>query len=138
MSRKIKSLFAYQQNLHMWYFARFGTISTIWKTWKTPIEQCFSFTKGNTPPWVFFTFFKLHKWYQITQRITYTTFCRFLFHGEKLEYCEKLGVLESHVKSRPWKSVIQWSSVLEKCRGLPFIVKLEPFFYKNFSKLLKM
>ena len=29
------------------------------------------FTKINTPPWVFFTFFKLHKWYQIAQRITY-------------------------------------------------------------------
>ena len=24
----------------------------------------------NTPPWVFFTFFKLCKWYQIAQRIT--------------------------------------------------------------------
>ena len=23
-----------------------------------------NFTKRNTPPWVFFTFFKLHKWYQ--------------------------------------------------------------------------
>ena len=30
-----------------------------------------NFTKINTPPWVFFTFFKLHKWYQIAQRITY-------------------------------------------------------------------
>ena len=28
-------------------------------------------TKSNTPPWVFFTFFKLYKWYQIAQRITY-------------------------------------------------------------------
>ena len=26
-----------------------------------------NFTKSNTPPWVFFTFFKLHKWYQILQ-----------------------------------------------------------------------
>ena len=25
----------------------------------------------NTPPWVFFTFLKLYKWYQIAQRITY-------------------------------------------------------------------
>ena len=25
---------------------------------------------SNTPPCVFFTFFKLHKWYQITQNIT--------------------------------------------------------------------
>ena len=30
------------------------------------------FTKSNTPPWVFFTFFKLYKWYQIVQRITFT------------------------------------------------------------------
>ena len=27
--------------------------------------------KSNTPPWVFFTFFKLYKWYQIAQRTTY-------------------------------------------------------------------
>ena len=30
-------------------------------------------TKSNTPLWVFFTFFKLHKWYQVAQRITYFT-----------------------------------------------------------------
>ena len=29
-----------------------------------------NFTKINTPPWVFFTFLKLYKWYQIAQRIT--------------------------------------------------------------------
>ena len=29
-----------------------------------------NFTKIITPPWVFFTFFKLCKWYQIAQRIT--------------------------------------------------------------------
>ena len=28
------------------------------------------FTKSNTPPWVFFTFFKVYKWYQIAQNIT--------------------------------------------------------------------
>ena len=27
------------------------------KTWKTPMEECF--TKSNIPPWVFFMFFKL-------------------------------------------------------------------------------
>ena len=32
-----------------------------------------NFTKSNTPPWLFFTFFKLYKWYQIAQRITYMT-----------------------------------------------------------------
>ena len=29
----------------------------------------------NTPPWVFFTFFKLYKWYQIAQRITIIFIC---------------------------------------------------------------
>ena len=28
-------------------------------------------TKMNTPPWMFFTFLKLNKWYQIAQRTTY-------------------------------------------------------------------
>ena len=36
-------------------------------------EVC-SFTKCNTPPWVFFTFFKLYKWYQVSQSITYEYF----------------------------------------------------------------
>ena len=31
-----------------------------------------NFAKINTPPWVFFTFLKLYKWYQIAQRITST------------------------------------------------------------------
>ena len=26
-----------------------------------------SFTKSITPPWVFFTYFKMYKWYQIVQ-----------------------------------------------------------------------
>ena len=30
-----------------------------------------NFTKINTPAWVFFTFFKLYKWYQIAQRIIF-------------------------------------------------------------------
>ena len=33
-------------------------------------EVC-NFTKSNTPTWVIFTFFKLHKGYQIVQSITY-------------------------------------------------------------------
>ena len=28
-----------------------------------------NFTESDTHPWVFFTFFKLYKWYQITQHI---------------------------------------------------------------------
>ena len=32
-----------------------------------------NFTKINTSPWMFFTFFKLYKGYQIAQRVTYIT-----------------------------------------------------------------
>ena len=30
-----------------------------------------NFTKSNTPPWLFFMFLKLYKWYQIAQHISY-------------------------------------------------------------------
>ena len=30
-----------------------------------------NFTESNTPPWLFFTFFELHKWYQIAQHTKY-------------------------------------------------------------------
>ena len=32
--------------------------------------QACNFPKSDTPPWVFFTFFKLYKWYQIAQNMT--------------------------------------------------------------------
>ena len=37
------------------------------------LENCY-FEESNTSPWVFFMFFKLHKWYQITQSVSYTNF----------------------------------------------------------------
>ena len=33
--------------------------------------SAWNFTKSNTPPWVFFTFFKSYTWYQIVQSLTY-------------------------------------------------------------------
>ena len=54
-------------------FAQFRTICTVLKMWKTPMEGCYilacNLTKSNAPPWVFFTFLKLYKWYHIVQRI---------------------------------------------------------------------
>ena len=37
---------------------------------KLQVLAC-NFTKKNTPPWVFFMFFKLYKWYEVEQRTTY-------------------------------------------------------------------
>ena len=36
---------------------------------KLQAKTC-NFAKSNTPSWVFFTFFKLCKWYEITQNIS--------------------------------------------------------------------
>ena len=32
------------------------------------------FTKSNTRPWVFFSFFKLYNWYQIAQSLSFLMF----------------------------------------------------------------
>ena len=42
----------------------------VWFLVKLQASAC-NFTKSNTPPWVFFTFSKLCKWYEIAQSITY-------------------------------------------------------------------
>ena len=40
-------------------------------SWRSvTFSKACNFTKSKTPPWVFSTFFKMYKWYQITQRIT--------------------------------------------------------------------
>ena len=44
-----------------------------------------SVTKSNTPPWVFFTFFKLYEWYQIAQSTTYSPSLFFI----KLHYLSR-------------------------------------------------
>ena len=43
-------------------------------------SQVADFTKSNNHPWVFFTFLKLYKWYQIAQRTKYIP--RKMFIGE--------------------------------------------------------
>ena len=55
---------------------RFGIICAIWKNVKNThggisllVQFKAYFTKSYTPPWVLFTFLKLHKRYQIVQRI---------------------------------------------------------------------
>ena len=61
--------------VNMWCFARFVIICTFKKHEKHPwrsvtFSKACNFTKSNGPLWVFFTFLKLFKWYQIAQSIT--------------------------------------------------------------------
>ena len=70
--------FCYQTH-YMWCVARFDTICSIKKREKHPRSSvnlvklqssaCIV-TKSNIPPWVFFTFLKLYKWYQTAPSIT--------------------------------------------------------------------
>ena len=41
-----------------------------WRSADFSKDATCNFTKINTSPWVFFTFFKLYKWYQIAECIT--------------------------------------------------------------------
>ena len=56
------------------------------------MEECL-FTKINTPPWVFFTFFKSYKWYQIAKGITYIDEIEIIIPGEVITVgvdCEEI------------------------------------------------
>ena len=54
-------------------FSRFGTIYAIKKNVKSihgavillvkVMAEASNFTKSNTPPWIYVTFFKLYKWF---------------------------------------------------------------------------
>ena len=63
-----------QRYKYMRRLTRFGTVCTIKEKVKSThggVLLLGNFTKSSTPPWVFFTFFKLYKWCQIAQSITY-------------------------------------------------------------------
>ena len=59
----------------MWRFAQFGTICTYYKNVESTHGEllhliklqakAYNSTESNTSPWVFYTFFKLYKLYQI-------------------------------------------------------------------------
>ena len=57
-----------------------------------------NFTKINTPSWVFLTFFKLYKWYQIVQRTTYANHILILAHLWIIFYEKKYKVNKSSEK----------------------------------------
>ena len=88
---------------------------------KLQTEAC-NFTKSITPPWVFFTFFKLYKWCQIAQSITYchcsNSTCISLQRHDLLDQHIYSSVLAKfaatsdglRITQLPWKTIcITWS-----------------------------
>ena len=53
------------------------------------LVQFAQFKKREKHPWMFFTFFKLYKWYQIAQRITDFFFSYLLFDSSPAKAREK-------------------------------------------------
>ena len=67
----------------------------------------FNFTKINTPPWVFFKFLKLYKWYQIAQRNTYVDNVCSYYMREAFEYV-------SQVRLSSWNNYTRLKFLFEK------------------------
>ena len=83
-NRKNRFLCKAVLGIFIWYQVFLQQFSVL-KDWhiyiviRCALEECYfqqscrlkacNYTKSNTPLWVFFTFFKLYKWYQIPQNI---------------------------------------------------------------------
>ena len=89
------------------------------KNVKTPTEECYlvklqakstkSFTKSNTPSWVFFTFFKLYKWYQTAQRNTYIqTFLKMIGFSSNLTCLVQLLKVACHMSNSVSTFIRSW------------------------------
>ena len=104
-------------------------------------------TKINTPPWLFFTFFKLYKWHQIAQRITYTplypqpcyvnkifqqVFDKLIHvHGEVLKPLLSGRFLILHVRHLLWFSFYH-------CQMSPFYIRCPSMILKLVQDFLKL
>ena len=68
------------------------------------------FTKGSTPPWVFYTFFKLYKWYQIARNIPYKFM---IFEAVQLfESCDTSVAASCIMLISSWTTLIWHRSLL--------------------------
>ena len=72
-------------------------------------DKACNFTKCNIPPWVFFTFLKLYKWYQIAQIISFNEFSSRKAWSVLLFYISVL--VEVSVVLICFIGVVSWSTV---------------------------
>ena len=92
-----------------------------------------NFTKGNTLAWVFFTFFKLYKWYQIAQRITYKSLTYINISYMRFTSTSKNEVLI--LCFRKIRKMIRESKNIGMCLNFFFFFKVtSSIFYTYFIK----
>ena len=116
---------------YLWCFARFGTIRT----------------KSNTPPWVFFTLFKLYKCCQIAQRTTFSLIevilcgLQAIWRHKPWEY--KTFCITKKYKSLPgFKQIYRNSIMWKHVAACMLYVKIyDPFlkkvFFAEFAQILR-
>ena len=67
------------------------------------MEECYwNFTESNTPPLLFFTFFRLYKWYQTAQSIT--------FRNAEHEWKELRKIMDYENCKLLCKIILVWSN----------------------------
>ena len=97
-----------------------------------------NFTKINTPPWVFFTFCKLYKWYRMAQSVTYnidhypsSPSAKDSWHGTEISSTQYLESKTGGIKHcsvqfgetaskvlQPLQNVPPWRCYLTGCRTI--------------------
>ena len=115
-------------NWNMWCVARFGTICTVKKSekhpWRSVNFRACNFTKINTPPWVFFTCFKLYKCCQIAQRTTIALELFFDVHWGSFKSCWNALDVQKNILSTIthiyffWLIKIFWANFLGAETGI--------------------
>ena len=96
---------------------------------KLQAEAC-KFTKINTAPWMFSTFFKLYKWYQIAQHITYIQLLNvFSFVPVMWCSCLKLYINKLDLYFKHSLPLIWFLSIAERENNPKFSLEVLPAFY---------
>ena len=114
---KIKTKYYGLYKLNITNFA-FGTSLAKWLIFiRDAFREACNFTKINTPPWVFFTFLKLYKWYQIAQRITYDLIRKLLHLSSSLFYI----FFVTEILQCPWNQVYGFLKTCVYLWKKPFI-----------------
>ena len=82
------------------------------------MEECYFCTKSNTPSWVFLTFLKLYKWYQIAQSVTYALFLFFPVRFFLLHFVVVCTAVLGHIENSFVGLASEIADILQSIREL--------------------
>ena len=95
-----------------------------------PFASACNFSKINTPPWVFFMFFKLYKCYQIAQRITHY----YMFIAKRLTNLTWLKLPRNSSVEQSNSIVKQSWEHLAACENIKNLLRITAIYSKRKQK----